>query len=135
MALGRGVFALQRYKAEAILGEISGLVIDDGQYGSRYCMDLGDSRCLEPDAPFRYMNHSCEPNCYIAWFDITSAKDAAPRRRMFVIAQAEIRKGAEVTIDYAWSASTAIPCRCGAQRCRGWIVARSELADVNPALA
>ena len=69
----------QRYFAPyEVIGEVTGEVIDDFDYCSRYCMDLGDSRCLEPDAPFRYMNHSCWPNCSIRWYDIRAAADQCP---------------------------------------------------------
>jgi len=44
----------------------------------RYCMDIGNGRVLEPHAPFRYVNHSCEPNCEFDWFDLT-AEDFAAR--------------------------------------------------------
>ena len=48
----------------SIIGEIMGHVFDDPNYSSPYCMDLEDGRQLEPDAPFRYVNHCCEPNNY-----------------------------------------------------------------------
>ena len=33
-------------------------------------MDLGENQSLEPDAPYRYVNHSCEPNCELYQIDI-----------------------------------------------------------------
>ena len=44
--VGKEVFAGRRYEAAEIVGEIEGTVIDDLDYGSNYCMDLGDERCL-----------------------------------------------------------------------------------------
>jgi hypothetical protein len=35
--------------------------------------------------------------------------------------------GEELTIDYGWPAEQAIPCGCGAEDCRGWVVAEEEL--------
>ena len=88
--LGLGVFAGKKYDPDAIIGEIEGQVIDDPDYHSVYCMDMGDSRCLEPSAPFRYVNHSCEPNCSFQWFDLSSSREAAPRRRVFLLAIVDI---------------------------------------------
>ncbi len=126
-SLGLGVFSGRRYQAEEIVGEVTGDVIDDWDYSSSYCMDLGDSRSLEPATPFRFVNHSCEPNCFIDWFDLRSEGGAAPQRRMFLIAGAAIRAGVELTIDYAWPAWAAVRCRCHARHCRGWIVAEDQL--------
>jgi hypothetical protein len=111
---GLGVFAQQRYFARRLIGEVQGTVIDDWGYESRYCMDLGDSRCLEPAAPFRYVNHSCQPNCFIQWRDVTSDRQREPQRRMFLLAIDDIAVGDELTIDYAWPAHMTMPCRCRA---------------------
>ena len=42
----------------------------------------------------------------------------------------DIPQGAELTIDYQWSAYGAIKCLCGSSDCRGWVVAAEELADL-----
>lgn len=42
-----------------------------------------------------------------------------------------IRKGEEITVDYAWPASWAIPCHCGSKNCRGWIVDKNERHLLN----
>ena len=128
--VGWGVFAGRPYAAEEIVGEISGTVIDDWDYSSCYCMDMGDSRCLEPSAPFRFVNHSCEPNCQFQWYDIDEEQDSPPRRRVFLLALGRIAAGEELTIDYGWPAHMAIPCRCRADNCRGWVVAESELSQL-----
>jgi hypothetical protein len=121
--VGRGVFALRRFRPGKIIGVIQGIVCHDPEYGSAYCMDLGENRSLEPIAPFRYLNHSCEPNA-----EIVSIANA-PRQRtdqLFLEAVREIRPGDQITIDYAWSSDDAIPCQCGAAACRGWIVDESQ---------
>lgn len=128
--LGKGLFAGRRYQAAEIVGEIEGTVIADADYGSNYCMDLGDDRCLEPAPPFRFMNHSCQPNCRLQWFDIDAAPGIIAGRRMFVLALDAIEPGDQLTIDYAWPAHMAIRCRCRAPGCRGWIVAEEELAQM-----
>ncbi len=42
-----------------------------------------------------------------------------------------IKKGDEITIDYAWPAAWAIPCHCGSPHCRGWIVDKKERSLLN----
>jgi len=133
--LGKGVFARRRYPAEAVIGEIEGRIIDDPHYGSDYCMNIDDGRVLEPAAPFRYVNHSCEPNCEFDFFDLRDTGQTEPERRVFLIALREIKPGEELTIDYNWSAAAAIPCRCHAPSCRGWIVNPDELDALRARLA
>jgi len=69
----------------------------------------------------RFVNHSCDPNCEIV----------VARGRVFIEAIADIRPGEEITYDYAYEreegddaiAASRYPCRCGAKRCRGTILA------------
>lgn len=133
--VGKGLFARRRYPAETVIGEIEGQVIDDPHYGSDYCMNLDDGRVLEPAPPFRYVNHSCEPNCEFDFFDLHEAGQTETQRRVFLIALREIKPGEELTIDYGWSAASAIPCRCHAPSCRGWIVHPDELGKLQARLA
>ena len=60
----------------------------------------------------QYINHSCEPNCYIK---ITYG-------HILFIALRDIRPGEEITCDYVESYHPDdYGCRCGAPRCRGTI--------------
>jgi hypothetical protein len=127
-SVGKGVFAQRTYQRGDVIGEIEGEVIDDDQYGSDYCMNIGGGRALEPAAPFRFVNHSCEPNCRFDYFDLATPGGGTPSRRVFLLAMYKIRPGEQLTIDYGWSARGAIPCRCGAASCRGWIVDQKYLA-------
>lgn len=129
--VGKGVFARKRYLVSTVIGEIRGDVIEDPDYGSRYCMDIGGGCVLEPQAPFRYVNHSCEPNCEFDFFDLTQESGFPTHRHVYLLALREIKPGEELTIDYNWSADTAIPCRCEAPSCRGWIVTSDQLATVT----
>ncbi len=81
------------------------------------------------------MNHSCEPNCEFDFFDLREEGETETRRRVFLIALREIKPGEELTIDYNWPATSAIPCRCHAPSCRGWIVDPDELDAVIARLA
>jgi len=128
--VGDGVFARKWYRGDEIVGEIEGSRITDEQYSSEYCMDLEDGSCLEPEAPFRFLNHSCDPNCRFNWHDLRQEGKAGLRRRVFLFALRTIRPDEELTIDYGWPASYAIPCRCGSASCRGWVVAEEELSAV-----
>ncbi|MEZ6111582.1 MAG: SET domain-containing protein-lysine N-methyltransferase [Pirellulaceae bacterium] len=130
--VGKGVFARRRYAATAIIGEIEGTYFDPS-YGSDYCMTVSGDRRLEPSPPFRYVNHSCDPNCEFDWFQVREG--AASRERVFLIALRDIRPGEELTIDYNWPAAGAIPCRCQSTNCRGWIVDPAQLDELLEQIA
>ncbi|MFP6763412.1 MAG: SET domain-containing protein-lysine N-methyltransferase [Planctomycetaceae bacterium] len=128
---GKGLFTARTFTAGEQIGEIIGVRFLDADYSSDYCIDLGDGMALEPAEPFRFMNHSCEPNCKL--FVIYNAEDTpAENRHVVVEAQEIITEGIELTIDYEWPACGAIPCGCGATNCRGWIVDPTELHLVPP---
>ncbi|MBK9383375.1 MAG: SET domain-containing protein [Planctomycetes bacterium] len=126
--IGRGVFALQAFEAEAMVSEIKGRVIHDPDYASDTCMDLGDGMTLEAFAPFRFLNHSCEPNSELIVMDELDEDDRFQRRYMALYTLRAIEPGEEFTIDYAWCADAAIKCRCRTTACRGWVVSKDELA-------
>jgi SET domain-containing protein len=70
------------------------------------------------------VNHSCDPNCELFyWFDEDSE---AQEDRLWVQTIRPIKPGEELSIDYCWPADAAIPCRCGTESCRGWIVDPAE---------
>jgi SET domain-containing protein len=59
-----------------------------------------------------FINHSCEPNL-VARFD---------HRRVFLLSLRPIAKGEELLLDYHVRGDIdAIPCRCGARQCRGFL--------------
>lgn len=134
--VGWGIFARRPYPDTAIIGEIVGKVTDDPYHASEYCFDIGDGFQLEPDPPFRFVNHSCEPNCEFDWTDDTDGSDTRNddlpfSRHVYLIALRIIEPGEELTIDYNWPADAAIPCNCRAPSCRGWIVDENELSDIE----
>ena len=72
----------------------------------------------------RFINHSCEPNCEVYIFDETA----------YIYAMQEIPAEAELSFDYQLQSASPVrlsralsrelfPCNCGAQRCRGTLVA------------
>ncbi|QDV22815.1 SET domain-containing protein [Aureliella helgolandensis] len=153
-SVGKGVFATKRIVDGTCIGQIEGRVISEQDYVSRYAFDLGDGTQLEPTAPFRFVNHSCSPNCAFEAFSFpgptspTIAEDAtlpspavelsthpaaaAPKILLYSIC--DIRLGEELTIDYSWPARFAIPCNCHSAHCRGWIVDSKHLAELQQLL-
>lgn len=126
---GMGVFALHPFVAGALLGPISGEIFDDELYESDYCMELGTIGCIEPDAPFRYLNHSCQPNCRLIEYEVEQDDDEYPAE-LWLSVESDIPQGEQLTIDYGWAAEHAIPCQCGSSACRHWIVAADQLGQM-----
>jgi hypothetical protein len=122
--VGRGVFARRSLQAHLVLGEITGTILDDHPEDSSYVMELASGRLLDPAAPLRFVNHSCDPNCEIFYWD--EEDGTPPEDRLFLQTIRPIAKGEELSIDYSWPADAAIPCRCGTANCRGWIVDPEE---------
>jgi SET domain-containing protein len=128
---GLGVFALRPFAAGDYIGPIQGEIVTDPEYGSEYGIDLGDGdRTLEPAAPFRFLNHSCQPNSALVIDDEDNADGNPADPRVWLEILSEIAAGEPMTIDYSWPADAAIACQCGTARCRGWIVAEEELDAV-----
>ncbi|UUO09054.1 SET domain-containing protein-lysine N-methyltransferase [Blastopirellula sp. J2-11] len=125
---GKGLFASRDFTKYHLIAEVLGEVIDDDDYSSSYCIDLGGTFSLEPGEPFRYLNHSCEPNCCLVYDE----DEAEPPARIWVETIRYIEAGDQLTIDYAWPANAAIPCGCGTRSCRGWIVDRAEVNLLKP---
>jgi uncharacterized protein len=129
--VGKGIFARHHYREHDIIGEITGALFQDPDYGSEYCFRIGDEGCLEPDAPFRFVNHSCEPNCEFDWFALAADDQPGLTTRVYLIALRHIKPGEELVIEYNWTAESAIRCRCGSPNCRGWIVDPAEMEKIQ----
>lgn len=124
--VGNGVFATRPYRKDQVIGQMTGSVITDDNYDPDYVVDLGKAGVLEPAPPFRFLNHSCQPNAALIEYDAERGENPT----MWVEALRAIQPGAQITIDYGWPADSAIPCLCGSAKCRGWVVAASELPKV-----
>lgn len=125
--LGMAVFADRCFPEGSIIGEITGRVFDDTAESDDYTFEYED-RLMEPVAPFRYLNHDCEPNCEFDMVDIPAAEGSPATRGLFLMAIADIHENQELTIDYNWPAAYAIECLCRSEKCRGWVVSEEELA-------
>lgn len=61
----------------------------------------------------RFINHSCEPNCYSKVITVDGQK------KIMIFALRRIVPGEELTYDYKFPLEDAkIPCNCGTRRCR-----------------
>ena len=120
--IGLGVFASRRLRRGQMVGEIRGEITHGVDNATPYCIELDETRSLEPHAPFRFLNHCCEPNCEIYSWDEDGDRDM-----VYLQTLRTIQPGEELTIDYAWPADAAIRCKCDALKCRGWVVDINEL--------
>lgn len=131
--VGKGVFARRGIPSGTVLGEIHGTILDDHPEDSSYVMELPGGRLLDPAPPFRYVNHSCDPNCEIFYWEVEPGETEEERLWMQTIRP--IAAGEQLLIDYCWPADAAIPCRCGTASCRGWIVDPAERHLIEPPAA
>lgn len=71
----------------------------------------------------RFVNHSCNPNCYMEKWLV----DGEPRMALFA-GHDGIMTGEELTYDYNWETYDKIPqaCRCGAPNCSGELGKKAE---------
>ena len=133
--IGKGLFAVRPYPAQAVIGQIRGEMIYSKTYGSNYAFEFDEGVMLEPAEPFRFVNHSCDPNCEFDLIDdptfSNADNDQKPIQRLYLITLQPIETGDEFTIDYNWSAKNAIRCECGAIQCRGWVVSEDELSQIT----
>ncbi len=127
-AVGKGVFAKRKFEVGDTIALLTGTLIDDPDYDSCFCIEMGPELSLEPDAPFRFINHSCEPNCCLLSQEDEDGNELEEQLGLYVTTT--IYPGEEITIDYAWGSESAIPCLCGSVNCRGWIVCKDEIDDL-----
>jgi SET domain-containing protein len=72
----------------------------------------------------RFLNHSCDPNCDVIVED----------KRLWIETIRDVAPGEELVYDYAFvleerhspAAKRRYPCHCGAQNCRGTILAKKR---------
>ncbi len=129
--IGKGVFAVRAYPATSVIGEIVGELSDDPRQGDEYTFELTEGIQLNPEEPFRFLNHSCEPNCEFDLFEQPQTDDEPAKTGLFLVAKRIIQPEEPLTIDYNWPAECAIRCECREPACRGWVVSRDEILDVD----
>lgn len=112
---GYGVFALETIKKNTRIIDYAGELIRNREseereerYLAKGCIWVFRvNRRWSRDAAVggnlaRFINHSCIPNC---WFEIVGTT-------IWIRAARTIRKGEELTYDYATVGERTIPCRC-----------------------
>jgi hypothetical protein len=118
---GKGVFALEKIKKNRLitkmLGERLGLQecwhrIDSEDETLTDAFQIDNEIYLDLKEPFRFFNHSCEPNA-----GIINEND--------LVAIRDIKRGEEITFDYSTTVGPNIPlsewtmrCLCGSLNCR-----------------
>ncbi|MBQ6158578.1 MAG: SET domain-containing protein-lysine N-methyltransferase [Thermoguttaceae bacterium] len=79
---------------------------------------------IEPDAPYRYINHSCDPNCELIEWEIDGG-EGEKYYELWLHAKRAVGIGEELTIDYAANGAvrteSSAVCLCGSPDCRGFI--------------
>lgn len=112
---GYGVFATEVLEPDHWIGPVEGVVTTDLSMDMWHCFDYEDGeRCFVPLGYFRYINHSCDPNCD---HDYDGEGD---EKELWIYIEKRIEVGEQLTIDYGeewW----AVKCDCGSEQCRGWI--------------
>ncbi|XP_049381217.1 histone-lysine N-methyltransferase ATXR7-like isoform X8 [Solanum stenotomum] len=85
--------------------------------GSSYLFRLDDDYVVDATkcgGIARFVNHSCEPNCY------TKVISVEGQKKIFIYAKRHIAAGEEITYNYKFPLEEKkIPCNCGSKRCRG----------------
>lgn len=85
--------------------------------GSSYLFRLDDGYVVDATKRgglARFINHSCEPNCYTKVITLDGQK------KIFIYAKRHIFIGEELTYNYKFPLEEQkIPCNCGSKRCRG----------------
>jgi len=113
---GNGVFANRDFKKEEtiLLIDDSDVVTDTSKLTEKQlqfdCDFLANGKVVLMKEPERSINHSCDPNTYVK--TINGIRH--------VLAMKGIRKGEEVTYDYAVNGDNegTFICHCGSKNCR-----------------
>ncbi|KAK8624480.1 hypothetical protein V6N13_065823 [Hibiscus sabdariffa] len=107
-----GLVALEPIEAEDFVIEYVGELIVRG-----YLFRLDDGYVVDATKRggiARFINHSCEPNCY------TKVISVEGQKKIFIYAKRHIAAGEEISYNYKFPLEEKkIPCNCGSKKCRG----------------
>jgi SET domain-containing protein len=132
---GNGVFAKKMIPKGTRIFEYAGLrilktdLVNDlanGLTSMNYVMNLNKTMAIDGERDgnnARFINHSCNPNCEVLYFNETP----------YIYAMQEIQEGQELHFDYKLGFDTEteltasqkrewFPCNCGYENCRGTLV-------------
>ncbi len=114
---GRGVFALRDFQKDELILYVKGDVIETDsldslpKYEYYHCFPINQKgrkvQYVLPNPPWEFVNHSCDPNAGI-------------KNNRDIVAIKPIKKGDEITFDYAMVAidDWTMQCHCGSSKCR-----------------
>ncbi|KAL0973044.1 hypothetical protein UPYG_G00198150 [Umbra pygmaea] len=129
---GRGLFCKRSIDAGEMVIEYSGNVIRsvltdkrEKYYDSKgvgcYMFRIDDYEVVDATVhgnAARFINHSCEPNCYSRVINVDGQK------HIVIFASRKIYRGEELTYDYKFpieDLGNKLPCNCGAKKCRKFL--------------
>ncbi|XP_063041492.1 histone-lysine N-methyltransferase 2B isoform X2 [Engraulis encrasicolus] len=129
---GRGLFGKRNIEAGEMLIEYAGNVIRavltdkrEKHYDRKgigcYMFRIDDFDVVDATMhgnAARFINHSCEPNCYSRVINVDGQK------HIVIFALRKIYRGEELTYDYKFpkeDANSKLHCNCGARRCRRFL--------------
>ena len=121
---GMGGFALCKIKKGTPIIEYVGERISKAEAAVRVAAENPFIFCLDDESdvdgdvawnPARFLNHSCEPNAEAEIFG----------DQIWIMALRGIQPGEEITFNYSYDLENheEHPCRCGAAKCVGYMVA------------
>ncbi|XP_068215279.1 histone-lysine N-methyltransferase 2A-like [Palaemon carinicauda] len=127
---GRGLFCKRDIDSGEMVIEYAGQVIRSSMCDMRekdyeskgigcYMFRIDDDTVIDATMhgnAARFINHSCDPNCYSRVVDILGKK------HIIIFALRRIMRGEELTYDYKFPIEDdKIPCTCGTRRCRKYL--------------
>ena len=128
---GWGLFAEQPIAEEEMVIEYKGEVISNkvcerreqsyetSGIGSSYMFRINKDRVIDATRSggrARYVNHSCEPNCYTRIIHVSG------QPKVVLYSKRAIEEGEELSYDYNFPPEGGtVPCHCGALHCRGFM--------------
>jgi SET domain-containing protein len=125
--IGLGLIAEETLEEDAIVEKLEGRIVPYAKIPEneiRNAFEVGDDRWIVPESNARYLNHSCDPNCYIS-------------ANLDVVVLRKVYEGDELTVMYnevpletymktgsvlpEWDERRNFDCYCGTPKCIGRI--------------
>ncbi len=113
---GLGVFALSNIAKDCLVFVFEGdelMAWDIEQDKLEHCLQLDFDKYIVPEVGSFgwYLNHSCDPNCYV-------------KGKNQIVSIRDVKANEEITIDYSFNVGWKdfkMPCQCNSPNCRGMI--------------
>ena len=123
---GYGVVATRDFAESEVVADIDGVTfrLPDPR-DDTYALYIAPGVLYDIVDQTRFVNHSCQPNCYV---ETGQSADGQAWARLITLRA--ISTGEELSFDYAFHAESAVPCHCGTPSCRRFIVCEEELSVV-----